>query len=288
MLKSCQYVEKIILDRADSSSKLIALEKYYIKKYDALNRDNFLNLTEGGDGGDTFILKSKEEIADIISKRSPESIKRSITGLRKWRENNPEIVRQSVKKMQAKRIITYSKAVLNRTPEKKAYISELCRQRSLSFWNTVTPEQLCSKINRFRETMKNLSPEQKEYNRSRKSVATKRMNDQIRADPERFNEYKLKLGRRIRERKALVTEEEQKISTEKYKFSMYCRSKLYPVRHEVYSMMCCGKSITEIVVFLKTQYNISTSSIPLKMMTTKYKIYENTTKTDTPRCSATT
>jgi hypothetical protein len=48
-----------------------------------------------------------------------------------------------------------------------------------------------------------------------------------------------------------------------------------------------GKTITEIVVFLKTQYNISTSSIPLKMMAEKYKIYENTTKTDTPRCSFT-
>ena len=42
---------KIIDDTANSEKELCELEKFYIKKYDAVNSDGFYNIAEGGNGG---------------------------------------------------------------------------------------------------------------------------------------------------------------------------------------------------------------------------------------------
>lgn len=53
--------EKVILEYCDSEKHMQEREKYWIKYFDSTNRLIGYNLTLGGEGGDTFSLRSTEE-----------------------------------------------------------------------------------------------------------------------------------------------------------------------------------------------------------------------------------
>lgn len=53
--------EKVILEYCDSEKHMVEREKYWIKYFDSTNRLTGYNLTHGGEGGDTFSLRSLEE-----------------------------------------------------------------------------------------------------------------------------------------------------------------------------------------------------------------------------------
>ena len=49
--------ERIILQECETFQELSGAEKYWIKKYNAVDSDNFYNLTDGGFGGNSDYLK---------------------------------------------------------------------------------------------------------------------------------------------------------------------------------------------------------------------------------------
>lgn len=58
------------IDSANSLEELNQKEKYWIKYYNSTNRNIGYNLTDGGDGGNTYKYKSVEEMNDIKNKIS--------------------------------------------------------------------------------------------------------------------------------------------------------------------------------------------------------------------------
>lgn len=58
------------IDTATSLEELNQKEKYWIKFYNSTNREIGYNLTEGGDGGNTYLCKTKEEMDKIKHKLS--------------------------------------------------------------------------------------------------------------------------------------------------------------------------------------------------------------------------
>lgn len=58
------------IDSANSLEELNQKEKYWIKFYNSTDKNIGYNLTEGGDGGNTYMFKSKEEMDEIKQKIS--------------------------------------------------------------------------------------------------------------------------------------------------------------------------------------------------------------------------
>ena len=58
------------IDEATSLEELNQKEKYWIKYYNSTNRKIGYNLTEGGDGGNTYLCKTKKEMEEIKHKLS--------------------------------------------------------------------------------------------------------------------------------------------------------------------------------------------------------------------------
>ena len=83
---------KEILEYEEDFEKLCELEKYYIEKYDAVNRNDFYNIHEGGNGGNTIKGYSEEE--KEVYKQNMSSILKSL-----YNDNKElrEKVSQSVK-----------------------------------------------------------------------------------------------------------------------------------------------------------------------------------------------
>ena len=99
-------------NRAEADRK----EKEYIKKYDAVNSSEYYNIHEGGTGGDGWrcaynYLQKHPEICEQNGKRlqqwrkdNPELfqekvIKPFLEGSKKWREHNPDRVKDHMKKL---------------------------------------------------------------------------------------------------------------------------------------------------------------------------------------------
>ena len=59
-----------LIDEATSLQELNEKEKYWIKHYNSTNRNIGYNLTFGGDGGNTYACKTKEEMDEIKKKIS--------------------------------------------------------------------------------------------------------------------------------------------------------------------------------------------------------------------------
>ena len=57
-----------LIDTASSLDELNQKEKYWIKYYNSTDRNIGYNLTPGGDGGNTYLCKSKEELDEIKRK----------------------------------------------------------------------------------------------------------------------------------------------------------------------------------------------------------------------------
>lgn len=55
---------KEIIEECESKEKLNDREKYWISYYDAVNSDNFYNLTLGGDGGNTLVGYTEEQLSE--------------------------------------------------------------------------------------------------------------------------------------------------------------------------------------------------------------------------------
>ena len=75
---------KEIIEECESKEKLNDREKYWISHYDAVNSDNFYNLALGGDGGNTLVGYTSEQLREhskILSK--------SLKGVINQGENNP-------------------------------------------------------------------------------------------------------------------------------------------------------------------------------------------------------
>lgn len=75
---------KEIIEECESKEKLNDREKYWISYYDAVNSDNFYDLTLGGDGGNTLVGYTEEQLSEhskILSK--------SLKGVINQGENNP-------------------------------------------------------------------------------------------------------------------------------------------------------------------------------------------------------
>lgn len=53
-----------------NANDLNELEIYYIDKYDAANSQDYYNIASGGEGGNTFVGKTKEEMKNFSEKRS--------------------------------------------------------------------------------------------------------------------------------------------------------------------------------------------------------------------------
>lgn len=62
--------DTVLLEVANSKEELDSLEKKYIEKFNALYRDDFYNIHEGGTGGNTKAGYSYEEYQELISKMS--------------------------------------------------------------------------------------------------------------------------------------------------------------------------------------------------------------------------
>lgn len=58
------------IDKADSLEELNNKEKYWIKYYNSTDKNIGYNLTPGGDGGNTYLCKSEQELNKIKSKIS--------------------------------------------------------------------------------------------------------------------------------------------------------------------------------------------------------------------------
>ena len=81
--------KKEMLCQCASKEEANELERYYIKKYNAVEDPNFYNIAAGGDGGGfeyyaEYLKTHPEETARITQSR--------IDGVRKWQNENKEKV----------------------------------------------------------------------------------------------------------------------------------------------------------------------------------------------------
>lgn len=111
---------KEILAYCDSREEADEQERYYIKKYNAIDNTNFYNCQEGGTGGDGWracdkwmkqhpeqaakMYKSNGEKLQKWVKNNPEKARENtlamIEGAKQWRKNNPEQAKQIVQHLQ--------------------------------------------------------------------------------------------------------------------------------------------------------------------------------------------
>lgn len=61
---------KEIIEECETKDKLNEQEKYWISFYDAVNNENFYNISNGGDGGNTIIGYSKEQLEEYKQRKS--------------------------------------------------------------------------------------------------------------------------------------------------------------------------------------------------------------------------
>lgn len=110
---------KEILEICSSQEALDEREKYWIKKYDAVNSEEFYNLSEGGQKGDGWqaLQRWKQrnpEKAIELGRKSTERLRqwekehpeernkntqRLLAGARRWAKENPDKVAETMKKV---------------------------------------------------------------------------------------------------------------------------------------------------------------------------------------------
>lgn len=109
--------KKTILEVA-TEVNIDELEKKWIKQFDAFNRDDFYNLTYGGDGGNTMAHLPIEEIS---KKRGNWYQKLSISERKKLGKKRGEFFKKinNDKKILEKRILSLKKTLSKKTIEEK-------------------------------------------------------------------------------------------------------------------------------------------------------------------------
>jgi len=269
---------KTIIFESDNKDEIRAYERMSIAMFNAVKRDNFLNLAEGGEGGNTWAYFSDAKKQSIINKRNklyvanPDIIKNSHKKRLKTlseptcRQNWLTNLRNAQPQKTKTRMINWAK----KTDEE---LNELSNKKSKIMKNYFKNEPIFLKeqrVNNFKLTYHNRSAEQKLLERERKSIASKQA-AKNRTDEE-WKVYKEKVSQGVKKAKARVTSEQKQIRLDKYRRSMYERSKLYTFLDEMKSLCREKHNINAICNTLNMKYNINTSYIPVKNILTFYKI----------------
>ena len=88
---------KEILEVCHSQEELDEKEKYYIKKYGAVNREDFYNLSEGGQKGDGW--QALKRWKQRNPEKAKELNKKAAANLRKWEKEHPEERNKNTQRM---------------------------------------------------------------------------------------------------------------------------------------------------------------------------------------------
>ena len=132
--------KKEILEECDIT-ELDEKEKYWIAYYNALEDENFYNLSKGGQKGDGW------EAARRFFQRHPEKAQeiyqKNYQNLKEWRKNNPDKVKENIEKM-----IQGSRDYYNAHPEKRKEIVDKL-QIAKEKWQKEHPEEVQQQIKNF-------------------------------------------------------------------------------------------------------------------------------------------
>lgn len=115
------------IDSANSLEELNQKEKYWIKFYNSTNRNIGYNLTDGGDGGNTYKYKNAEEMNDIKNKIS----------IANGGKNNGQSKQIKALNVNTKEIIhfdTLTSALQYFDHKNKETITSRCEKRVLILW----------------------------------------------------------------------------------------------------------------------------------------------------------
>lgn len=132
--------KKEILEECDIT-ELDEKEKYWIAYYNALEDENFYNLSKGGQKGDGW------EAARRFFQRHPEKAQevyqKNYQNLKEWQKNNPDKVKENIEKF-----IQGSRDYYNAHPEKRREnIAKL--QIAKEKWQREHPEEVQQQIKNF-------------------------------------------------------------------------------------------------------------------------------------------
>ena len=143
----------VILDTADSLQELIQKEKYYIKIYYNTYGELMYNIASGGDGGNTLLHKSSQEIKEfkdkmtiINTKRARQDKYRKNIGIKikEYYNNHPDKLKKHSEKIKAvwtpeKRQI-HSELIKSRSPEVKKKIAQSHQKKCIFELNNIHKE----------------------------------------------------------------------------------------------------------------------------------------------------
>lgn len=259
---------KDILYETTDRKALIEAEKRFILESDAVNSKKFLNLTSGGDGGNTFAGKTKEEVQRIMLKRQltldadPSIMERRVT---KWKAtiSDPlikEKMLESIRVATPRRINSYSRTRSSFSTTKKAEIS---RNISIAVRKVKSKEtELQRKMRKEKEllTKSNRTKEQREHESRLKSQSSKLVAANRSIDE--WVEYGKKVSEGVKRYKSSLTLADKEKITMLYRETMYKKNGMYDYINTIRDMMS-DKSSLEIFHFLKAR-GIKTHHICVK------------------------
>lgn len=151
-MKKYKYTDfkKEQLELCETFEEANEREKYWIKYYNAVEDNNFYNLSEGGQGGTGF-LYFRENL-----KKDPEKYKefeeKRINGIKKWRQNNQEKLKES-----GKQNIKKCHNWIKEHPEEMQKVYDSQREENinrLNNWKQNNPEQYQANLLKGQEALK--------------------------------------------------------------------------------------------------------------------------------------
>jgi hypothetical protein len=259
---------KDILYETTDSKALGEAEKRFILENDAVNDKRFLNLTSGGDGGNTFAGKTKEEVKHIMLKRKltldadPSIMERRVN---KWKVtiSDPLIKEKMLENIRTaipRRINSYKRTRSRFSTTKKAEISRnisiavrKARSKETKLQRTMRKEkELLTKSNRTKEQREH---ESRLKSQSSRLAAANRTVDE-------WVEYGKKVSEGVKRYRASQTVEDKEKITMMYRETMYKKNGMYDYINTIRDMISC-KSSLEIFHFLKAR-GIKTHHICVK------------------------
>jgi len=275
---------KEILFETQDRIELAEAERSLIKENNAVNDKKFLNLTHGGDGGNTFLAKTKEEVDQIIQKRRKTIAADSSISTRQVNNfkntiNLPEVknrIKQSMAKCQPQRIETYKQTVHSRTPEQKLQLSKILSKSQIIHQKSLTDEQKQQRQQKELMTKSLRTPEQKASESALKSIASiKAAQNRTEED---WKEFGQKVSKGIKKYKDTLTQSEKNKIIETYRNTMYTKNGMLQYKNEIilmfdnstsYDIFCFLRSkgipthhscVKRFIDFIKTSLHISTQN----------------------------
>lgn len=117
-------------------------EKYYINLYNAVEDENFYNLSEGGQNGDGW--KAWQKYAEKHPEEAYAMYQKNYTQLKSWIETHPEEAKRNVEIM-----LEASHAYWKNNPDKLTEHMELVQQGKYK-WQQEHPEEYKAQVNKWR------------------------------------------------------------------------------------------------------------------------------------------